>query len=119
MATLEEKRIFDYDIKNGSIFICVYLYCTNRETSYLRHKLPFTVPDDAYITPCIIDGVRRLQVAGTTDDLTELNARLAECETKVRAIMRDNATDIPRRKQLIRDLFYTDELKATQDAKVK
>lgn len=113
------KRIFDYELKGNSIYVCVYLYRNEQVCSYAMQKMPYFVPDNAYITPSNIDGVRRLQIAGTDTDVTALNARLAEVETKIRGIMRDNETPIPRRRQLIKDLFYQDTINEAKNAKAK
>lgn len=113
------KRIFDYELKGNSIYVCAYLYRTAQAASYAMQKMPYFVPDNAYITPSNIDGVRRLQIAGTDTDVTALNARLAEVETKIRGIMRDNETPIPRRRQLIKDLFYQDTINEAKNAKAK
>lgn len=111
------KRIFDYELKGNTIYVCVYLYCNEQAFSYAMQKMPYFVPDNAYITPRNIDGVRRLQIAGTDTDVTDLNARLAEVETKIRGIMRDNETPIPRRRQLIKDMFYQDTINILINAK--
>ena len=113
------KKIFDYELKGNTIYVYVYLYRSENVYSYATQKMPYFVPDNAYITPRILDGVRRLQIAGTDEDVTALNARLAEVETKIRGIMRDNETPIPRRRQLIKDMFYQDTINEAINAKVK
>ena len=119
MKDIGAKRIFDYELKGNTIYVCVYLYRSEQVCSYAMQKMPYFVPDNAYITPRNIDGVRRLQIAGTNTDVTALNARLAEVETKIRGIMRDNETPIPRRRQLIKDMFYQDTINAAINAKAE
>lgn len=119
MKDIGAKRIFDYEIKGNTIYVCVYLYRNEQVCSYAMQKMPYFVPDNAYITPRILDGVRRLQIAGTDTDVTALNARLAEVETKIRGIMRDNETPIPRRRQLIKDMFYQDTINIVINAKAE
>jgi len=119
MKDIGAKRIFDYELKGNTIYVCVYLYRNEQVCSYAMQKMPYFVPDNAYIAPRNIDGVRRLQIAGTDTDVTALNARLAEVETKIRGIMRDNETPIPRRRQLIKDMFYQDTINAAINAKAE